>query len=265
MWNHWAIRADSPEEPFQDFENSRWAWDLLRGYFPNALAAVLMPNHVHLILDRKTEARDRLRLSCFKGAMSKRLRNRRLWQRTSEPSLVPDRHHLRRQIRYVALNPCRKRLCADPTEWIWSTYRDLIGASAHPWVDRAAVVRTLGERESGFAVRFHEYVSGDPSVAVGGTRLPTLSTKQMNPSLEDILESSAAALRVPTSEVTQRGELRTLFLHMALLHGWSRPALLSTMCGITTRAIQNVSKQHPPRGVDAALLCLSDARLRRGL
>jgi len=45
---------------------------------------------------------------------------------------VLDDAHLLSTIRYVALNPVRAGLVADPTEWEWSTYAQLIGARA-PW------------------------------------------------------------------------------------------------------------------------------------
>ena len=50
MWQHWVMRASSPYEPFAEFHVAQKMWDSLGRQFPQMLAAVLMPNHLHLIL-----------------------------------------------------------------------------------------------------------------------------------------------------------------------------------------------------------------------
>jgi hypothetical protein len=51
MWNHWVARTVHPEAPFQDFDTARWMWTRLAECFPEAVSAVLMPNHIHLIFE----------------------------------------------------------------------------------------------------------------------------------------------------------------------------------------------------------------------
>ena len=264
MWNHWVLRASTPHEPFRNFESARRTWITLNNLFPDALAAVLMPNHLHLILAMESAKQNLRKLNGLMGVISKHVRILGLWQSIPPPSLIPDRHHLRRQIRYVALNPCRKNLCSDPLEWYWSTYRQIMGATVNQQMKVSRLARVLGETERGFGVRFHTYVSADPSVSVTGTRPPQPAVSKLWPeeSIGEILAASAAALQISTSEIQKRGPLRALFIHLACQQGWRQPPLLSQICKITPRAVHSILSHKPPKGIEAAALCLGDQRLR---
>ena len=225
-----------------------------------------MPNHFHLILSLETENSDRKKIHGLLGTISRYLGISKLWQSAPPPKSVPDSSHLRRQLRYVALNPCRVKLCSDPLEWYWSTYRDLIGASAKPWVDATKVSCAIAYRSKYFPSRFHEYVSGDPSVSVTGTPFPkaALAGPVCVDSLGEILAASASALRAPVPEVRKKGsDLRKLFFHLAARHGWRKPTPLSQIAGITPLGVRLALRQEPPQGIQAAELCLGDARLRK--
>ncbi|MEO5968875.1 MAG: hypothetical protein ABIQ95_03025 [Bdellovibrionia bacterium] len=266
MWKHWVVRSCTPQEPFLEFGCARWTWTRLGKVFPEMVAAVLMPNHLHLILPKKEEDdTDFRKLSGLLGGISKRSKLRKLWQSIPAPADVPDKFHLRRQVRYVALNPCRKGLCADPLEWYWSTYREVIGASVERCESAVKLACVLGEPSKKFEVRFHGYVSADPSVRVAGTEFPTPAVSKIwsEESIGEILAASAGALRVPPADVKKQGSLRTLFIHLACRHGWRQPILLSRICGITPRAVHYVLNQPVPKGIEAAELCLGDRRLRR--
>ena len=224
-----------------------------------------MPNHLHLILPDGPEAKTYRQIHGILGSIAKSFKEPRLWQAVPPPRQIPDRHHLRRQVRYVALNPCRSKLCADPLDWHWSTYRDVIGAVASPWVGVSRLAHAFGESEREFKVRFHAYVSGDPSVAVGGTPFPRPAKPKSFPeqSIIEILDASAATLRLPLSQVRKRRGLRRVFVHLAGHQGWTQTQVLSQICGITPRAIQYILEQDPPESLSAAALCLGDVRLRR--
>lgn len=264
MWNHWTFRSNHPHNPFQDFESARSVWVQLPGLFPDALMAVLMPNHLHLILPRSEKTYSKL--VGVMGSISKKHGIPALWQPIPPTKEILDLKHLRRQLRYVALNPCRNNLARDPLEWVWSTYRDGVGASAKPWVKTAHIAQVLKEAERGFSVRFHDYVSGDPSVAVEGTSYPKAHVKSVyaSESIVNILSAAAATLRAPASEVRQRrSELRQLFVHFAWQQGWIQTKLLSQICDTSTRAIHQILEKPEPPGMNAALMCLGDVRLRR--
>jgi hypothetical protein len=246
-------------------------WKSLRFRFPDASAAILMPNHLHLILPVRQggpveSAKVARSLRGVLGVFSRRFQQRDLWGPIPPPQAIPDRHHLRRQVRYVALNPCRAGLSSDPLEWTWSTYRDLVAASAIPWVDLARLRRDIGEREAGLAVRFHAYVSGDPSVRVVGTAFPSAARAADWPqeSLAEIAAASASALQCDRDERLYVGLMRNLFVHLAWKRGWRQSALLGAACGISQRAVQLILKRKiPPAVMSAALFCLGDERLYR--
>ncbi len=261
MWKHWVARACTPYEPFLDFEVSRRSWNLLKKQFPEMIAAVLMPNHLHFIVPEG----EICHLVGFLGAVSKWLRVRRLWQPIPQPAEIPDRHHLRRQVRYIALNPCRKKLCQDPLEWYWSTYRESMGAALEGRPILNNLTTALGESSHKFAVRFHSYVSSDPSVCVEGTPLPTPAIPRIwaRQSISEILAAASAALRIPPDEVKNKGELRPLFIHLAYRHGWRQVSLLANICGIEPRSVRRILSHSPPAGMDIGDLCLGDPRLRK--
>ena len=265
MWNHWVARASTPYEPFRDFKSARWAWTGLTALFPEMIATVLMPNHLHLILPSDVPTpRVHRKLGGFLGAVSVQQQQEKLWQQIPSPSAIPDRAHLRRQIRYLALNPCRKGLCADPLEWYWSTYRDVMGATADGEHRTGVLTELLRMPLRDFRVRFHSYVSGDPSVKVEGTAPPKAAIPKIwaEESIGEILAAAAGALRTTPVDVQKQGPLRPLFIHLAYRHGWRQPTLLAEICGVSPRAIQFLLSQPPPSGIHAADLCLGDRRLR---
>lgn len=61
------------------------AWEGLRRIFPEALAAVLMPNHLHVIAPKDTRAVQRL--GGLLGVVSRRLSIPELWQTIPPPTL----------------------------------------------------------------------------------------------------------------------------------------------------------------------------------
>lgn len=262
MWNHWTVRTCYPHSPFQQFELALWTWSKLKNLFPLAASAVLMPNHLHLILPAGDH---RSKIEGILAPVSKHSKIHKLWQPIPPPTLIPDRHHLKRQIRYVALNPCRARLCKDPLEWYWSTYRDIMGATAYPWTISTQLAELFRDNERNFKVRIHAYVSGDPSVAVEGTPAPLTASSKLIPeeSIITILEAAAASLKLPVSDVRRKTLLRPMFIHLAKRQGWSDTRVIAKLCNTTPRAVQYALNQKIPHGLNAAALCLGDKRLQR--
>ncbi len=259
MWKHWVARTCTPYEPFQNFELSRKSWWQLKALFPELIAAVFMPNHIHLIVPTG----DTRRFAALLGSVSKFAKIQRLWQPIPQAAEIPDRHHLRRHVRYIALNPCRKSLCSDPLEWYWSTYREIFGAATECGDVRKNLTTAL--REPFHEVRFHTYVSADPSVRIEGTPPPQSTSPKVfaNQSIGDILSAASAALRLPTSSVERKGELRSLFIHLAHRHGWRQIPLLANICKVERRSIYRTLLQPTPKNIEAADLCLGDPRLRK--
>jgi hypothetical protein len=105
-----------------------------------------MPNHYHLILEI-----DELTLSSglqkLNGWYAQAFNRRHgfsghLFQGRFHSAPVESDSHLLELARYVPLNPVRARLCDDPADWPWSSYRATLGMSRPlPFL---AVDRVLG-------------------------------------------------------------------------------------------------------------------------
>lgn len=239
-------------------------WSALGRAFPNALAAVVMPDHVHVIAVLPDASAAMLRTGAALSAIRRTSSGDGLrWEPLEPPRTIPDTRHLQRQIRYVSLNPCRSGLAADPLEWIWSTHRDVAGAVIDPWVSSRRLGNVLGEAHPGFAARWHKYVSGDPSVHVSGTRFPSPAAPSeiAKQPLGRIIAAAAAAHRAAPERLLRRGAARATFLALAYASGWHHLAAL----GRTVDASRRTALRRGRLGVasPAAWLCLGDPRLTK--
>lgn len=262
---HVSARLDRRDVDLSEFEVSSWLWPRLREAFPLALAACLMPDHPHVVspLDDPEEAQKRL--NRLLGQLARRIDVRQLG-RASVPQRIEDRPKLLRDVRYVALNPPRARLVDDPLSWLFSTHRDVVGATCDPWVDADRLASALGRPRRGFVEWYHKYVSSDPSVAVDGTRLPTsiAPTDVATRPLATIARAVAAALRVRPSAIRRASAARRHFIALAVEQGWRNVAQLASACDCTERAIRHLIAHRDPTAIDPARLCLNDARLLLG-
>lgn len=206
MHHHLVARSAAHTLLFRDHAEARALFEALAGAFPDAAAFCLMPDHLHLVVPSDDGA---ARLHRVMRAYA-RWRNARrgevgaVWGVAPAPEPVRDAQHLRRTIRYVHLNPCRKELVADPLAWPWSTHRDLTGLALRPVLPRA--------REP---ARLHAWVSADPSVAVRGTPMPeeTWGTA----SWESVRDGVAGVGRLCLEGLATRGPARTLAVKAAWL------------------------------------------------
>lgn len=252
--------------PLDDAEVGAWLWSHLRAAFPGAIAAVLMPDHPHLVLASAAPEREHSRLARLLGQLGRRTGVR--GQASEVPPAEPIRGGpaLARHVRYVALNPCRRGLVTCPLAWPWSTHRDVIGATVDPWVTASRLAAALGGAWQGFASRHHAYVSADPHAHVAGTPMPTPAAPTLMPAvgLRSIAEASAAALRVSGMSLRRSGGARALFVALAIDQGWTHVGRLAEVCGCSRRTIHRCAAAVDPAALHAARLCLGDARLRCG-
>jgi hypothetical protein len=268
MLCHLTAHAVGGLTPFATFEGAAFAWRRLRRAFPQALAVVLLPNHLHIVSDEPDPDAARRRLAAVLSGVARHppcATGSRVWAEVPPPRPIPDVRHLARHVRYLALNPCRSGLVRDPLSWLWSTHRDVIGAVADPWASAERLAAALRRPRRGFEAAHHAYVSGDPSTCVTGTPFPQPVAATDSPSLplETIRLATAAALRVPLDAVRRRTTARRLFVQLAWHQGWRNTRLLARECQATRQAIRGLLRQPDP-GLTAARLCLADARLRHG-
>lgn len=240
---HLTARADHGF-PLSDPNVARRLWSGLRRAFPDALSCCLMGNHLHLLVDEQPVTATRK----LRSALG---RTKGTW-RVAEPEWIrPSPTKMRRQLRYIALNPCRARLCGDPMAWIWSTHRDVLGASIDPWVPAERVAHL------GSPAELHAYISKDPSVSVSGSPLP-----QVRPwlhGLGDIALAAQVASRADATALTRRTATRRAFLQLARIEGFERPALLAEICEATPRTVYRAWERADISR--PAQLCLHDDRL----
>ncbi len=182
-------------------------WKRLFHQVPDPLALCLMPDHIHLLHRRDVSWGLGLALNAYA-----RWRNARrgvhgpVWRRQGPPEPVQGAVKLRRSVRYIHLNPCRAGLVDDPLAWAWSTHRDRVGLTVRP------VVRVDPDR-----VRFHRYVSSDPTVRVEGTDLPWPLdlVEPGEPGLLRLRGAVSAVSRTPWQDLDARGPARKLLWRAA--------------------------------------------------
>ncbi len=269
---HVVASTRPPHRPFLEHEAAEWMWTNLRRIFPRVAAAVLMPDHIHVLaVDVRPEvAKHRVtRLLAGRARVGALRAGTYSWTEVPEPRVIPNSKHLARQVRYVALNPCRDRLADDPLEWLWSTYRDVHGATVDPWITGAQLARLLWRPwGKSWAGKHHRYVSSDPDVRVEGTPLPqpASSASATAHSLDDIAEASLAATRSRPGALRLRSPARKLFLHLARELGGTDAGALARRCGVTPDAVRRHWRGEAPAPAHllAGRLCLGDRRLRVG-
>jgi hypothetical protein len=263
---HLVARADRLPVPLTDDAVAQWLWPRMQRRFPLAIAAVLMPTHTHILTPARCAEAARHRLAMLTGALSRSggVRNAIRFEPIPPALLDDDPVKLARQTRYVALNPQRARLVDDPLDWTWSTHRDVVGAVARPWVTADRLAPALDRSPDGFAEWWHGYVGREDDADEDALWFPTAATPTLfaKHSLDDVARAVAASMRANVSDIQKRGPVRSLFLVVAPLAGWRDSAVLASYCGITPRAVQKSFHRMPPVAIDAALLCLGDARLR---
>ncbi|MCC7441465.1 MAG: hypothetical protein IT285_07520 [Bdellovibrionales bacterium] len=256
---HFSARHSSAE-PLQDQNLCSEAWRSLRAVFPDAIAAVLMPDHLHLIVTTIPPELARLRLRRILSAMERQPGQTPGWQLGTSPRVVDDLEHLRRQVRYVHLNPCRARLASDPLAWRWSTHWDWLSVTAPAWGRPQQWAARLGfhTRE-----RFHEYVSSDPTCVVSGSRPPEYGLPDGRVGLAEIQAAAARALRLaPGAKLSPLA--RRWSAHAARRWTDYRPAQIGRGLGLDDSAGQRLLlKPGPGRDAWEALRAqILDPRLR---
>ena len=90
-------------------------------------AWVIMPNHLHLLVDVWDTPLSELVKSwkSFVAREANRLLGRRgeFWEREYLDTVIKDEEHRRTAMRYIENNPTRAKLVLDPKGWLWSSAR----------------------------------------------------------------------------------------------------------------------------------------------
>lgn len=110
-----------------------------------------MTNHVHLLLGPSESTNGLSQLIKALGARATRYRNRlegrsgTLWESRYKSSVVQTDTYLLACSRYIELNPVRARMCAEPGDYLWSSYRGRISDNVPAdWLDTDPCFLALG-------------------------------------------------------------------------------------------------------------------------
>jgi hypothetical protein len=240
---------------------ARWLWKRLQVAFPDALAAAIMLDHLHLLCGGD-EVVLRRRLARIVAHVTHRFGAPGF--RPVGATLVRGPEMALRTAAYIVLNPPRSRLVRDPLEWPWSTHRDVVGAVVHPWVPADRLALAVRREPMEFGRWFHGFVSRDRSVAIQGTLAPRPATRTRAPmsSLADICRAAASATHGRPRDILRPSPTRSMFLALAQAQSWPDRRQLADVCRASPSTIWRLTR-HEPAGLGAGLLCLGDARLLR--
>ena len=152
------------------------------------LAWVIMPNHVHLLVEMGQTPLSKL-IQSWKTLTSKRAnalldRSGTLWQEDYRDRYIRDEAHFRKTVRYIENNPIKAGLVKCPEEWrcssAWWRVNDARSGEEHGSAD--AHVREnqpMYEKRADVGVRapapLHERTPEPQSLHVGGHRLAAKS------------------------------------------------------------------------------------------
>ena len=99
MHYHVVARTFGKFTPFTQPQKAHWVWHRLKAAFPEALAATLMPTHLHLVLKSDSPEQTRTTLAHLLGRFTFVFNEPKpFWQPIPEPELIVDSDKLRRNI-----------------------------------------------------------------------------------------------------------------------------------------------------------------------
>ncbi|HWB77476.1 MAG TPA: hypothetical protein VG755_21060 [Nannocystaceae bacterium] len=265
VWIHLTATTTLGMPTLTHAEVGAWLWQHMRDAFALAIAALLMPDHVHVLLASVAPELDRQRLARLLGQLARRFGVLGRAAIVPRPETIRGGIVLERSVRYIALNPCREELVRCPLAWMWSTHRDVVGAAVDPWVSATRLADALGRSAEGFGERHHAYVSGDPHAHVSGTPYPQPAAPTLLPhhGLRVVAEAATSAFRQPVAAIRSSAEARALFVALAYEQGWGHAAKLAEVCGCSPKTIRRHASAVDAAAMPAARLCMGDERLRR--
>lgn len=259
---HLTARSYAPSTPLSasHSEACAYLWTKLQARFPEIAACIFMPNHVHILVFTSDPAVAKRALATELRAWTRKFYpGKKLWEPLPPPNAILDIFHLKRQIRYVHLNPCRRGLARDPLEWEWSTHRDVTGCIANPWPDLVSMAEYFGTTRTRLPEVIHRYISSDPSVAVAGTPAiaPPENTGKFTANYAHILRAASMALR--RAPLPTQSTARDLAVHIASRFELIPDPGAFKMCRTSWK--RALARPIPAQALQAALRILSDSRL----
>lgn len=249
-WYHFVAKTHPGLEPFWCRDLAVPLWLRLRRTFQQeCLAAVLMPNHIHLLIrSARPSLHKRVLAHQLRAYTRQHFPGQSLWQKIPEPDRVNDRQKLETVIRYIHLNPCRKRYTANPWAWEFSTLQDHSlwvpeeAGLPGPWVSPHLIEQATRHHATLWAERHRAFVRMDPTVAQDGDSATWDLAMLEAPQFQSVLERATCRTR---ASLTTRGPTRdwVLRVHAQLMQPRLPSRTLALQCGITRQRVGHLRKQ----------------------
>ena len=84
---------------------------------------VVMPEHVHLLVNEPRRALLSKAIQAIKLSVSMRSQERPFWQAHYDDFNISSHEKFVEKLRYIHRNPVRRGLSANPEDWKWSSFR----------------------------------------------------------------------------------------------------------------------------------------------
>jgi putative transposase len=129
------------------------------------LAYCLMTNHFHLVVETPDDRLSRA-MQSLNGRYALRFNRRyscdaHLFKNRFGAVAQRSTEQLHWTLRYVVRNPVDSGLCADPGEWVWSSYRASVGAiGAPPFLALGRLFSYFGDMPETAMARFRTVMLG---------------------------------------------------------------------------------------------------------
>lgn len=172
---HLIARGDNKETIFQDPKDYSSYLSLLDKYIPLNGAVlhgyVLMPNHIHLILQAGARPLSKLmqvvQQTYTQGFNKRYERVGHVFQGRYKAFLIDEESYLLALIRYIHLNPVRANICATPEQYPWSSHHHYTTGKGPGRVETAFVASVLSTYGS---TTINDYQLLPEDVPVGDSR-----------------------------------------------------------------------------------------------
>ena len=176
---HVTSRGDRREDIYRNDED-RAAWlsvlaQVCARFNWRCHAWCQMTNHFHLVLETP-EANLSQGMRQLNGVYTQQFNRRHalvghLFQGRFKAILVERETYLVELARYVVLNPVRAGMVARPDDWLWSSYRAMVGTASTPeWLETDWLLGQFGEERARARAGYAAFVAegiGQPSIWEG--------------------------------------------------------------------------------------------------
>ena len=165
---HVIVRGNNRQKTFVDDKDYRLFLERLnfyRGRFRFTLYAyVLMPNHVHMLIETGELPLSRI-MQALQFTYTQKFNRRHkkvghLFQGRYKAILCQKDSYLSELIRYIAQNPVRARLVKRPADWEWSSFYDIFRLKDKHIVSVNEVLSLFGSRPAIAIKNMWKYVEG---------------------------------------------------------------------------------------------------------